>query len=107
SNWVVEPIKSAIFNTGSSHSGCAINLAFGCVTFNLVIFSRLKISCTIHAPFQSSIFLPVTLLTQAPRFLSGAKIIGWSGGKLSTIAFALLLVQITSLRALIPALQLI
>jgi hypothetical protein len=66
-----------------------ITLALGGASFSLVIFSRLKISCTMQAPFQSSILRPVTLFTQAPRFLSGAKMMGWSAGRLSTIALAL------------------
>ena len=44
---------------------------------------------------------------KAPKFLSGAKMIGCSGGKLSIIVFAFELVQIISLNAFISELQLI
>src|SRR3712207_8378943 len=52
-----------------------------CLSF--VIFSRENISCTMQAPFQSTILRPVCLFNHAPRFLSGAKMIFWSLGRLS------------------------
>ena len=41
---VVDPIISAILKTASSHSGCAISFACGCLILSFVIFSKLKIS---------------------------------------------------------------
>lgn len=103
----IDPMKSAISRMASSHSGCAMSFASGCRCLSFVIFSWLNISCTIQVPFHSTISLPVFSITYLPRLRSGANMTGVSGGRVSTIFTALLLVQIISLNALIPAVQLI
>ncbi len=62
-----------------------------------------KASCTMQAPFHRSIFLPVFLLSQSPRFRSGAKIMGWSLGMELIMSSALDEVQTISVKALIAA----
>jgi len=103
-NAVVEPIKSATANTGSSHSGWAITWLWD-VALSACYFFQRKISCTMQLPSHSTISRSVFFITYLPRFLSGAKIIFLSAGTLLTIATAFDDVQIISLKAFISAEQ--
>src|SRR5690606_8416780 len=83
-----------------------MNFACGYAWRSWLMRSWEKISCTIHAPFHSTISLPVFFFTYSPRFLSGPNMIFSSGGKLSTICTALLDVHTISLKAFNSAVQL-
>ena len=68
---VVEPMKSAIARTGSSHSGCAMTSASGCRSFSATSFRSLKVSWTMQLPCQRTHLAPDLLLEVAAEVLVG------------------------------------
>src|SRR5258708_5975296 len=105
----VERILSAIcmLAVKHPHSGCIRNSALGCCFFKSKMGSGLMRTWVWQEPFHRWIFLSVLLRTQEPRYMSGRNRISCSGGKDSTIAKALLEVQMTSEWALTAAVVLI